>query len=353
MTHVATIPVTYTVKGIPFGKKAYKEDLYAEFREVSVYEVDTADAPVAVSWRVPGIPQHDVRFDYLTHFEVGTCDDDGRNHTVFHQGRHWLRLLTSHLRGGRSSRGRWGDGTPLLVEDFLGQAVDGKFNALFGFDQFYGRPPLATSGEDVTPRYLTVRENSRDRTMRSLDRLSLISVDGVLHMACNQPMIALPSADYGMARHVFPYVTARYRSLWDNPHADDTRFLPFSMVDELQRHTDAMPEYFVQTDHDMIVHHGPSFSNDAEIEVAADYNVALVYTATSRARKKSYPDLAGYFRLHDLEAKAGFLEDARSQWADDKGGVSPALLDQALALLDERSIGMTLGTAADLIPIAR
>lgn len=352
MTLSVTLPATYSVKGVPLGKKARKEDFYAEFVTLDIPEVDADDAPLAMSWSVSPIPPLDVRFDYVTHWEVGACDALFVNYTLFHEGRHWLRLLDAHLGHGMRQRASRGEAEPLATAEFVEKAHEGFYGRLFGFARSNWTVPPLASGEDVMARYDIVNESSRPRVMRALDRLDLISVDGVLHMACDQPMIALPSADYEARRYHYPYVTARRRGLSDNPSADETRFLPFAMPEELATYTDAMPPNFERTDWDLVVHHAPSFSHDAELEAGADYRVSLVFSAAERARTKSYPYLHDYFGLPDLDAKTAFLERARSEWPTGRGGVSPALLDEALAVLEDRSIGNSL-TSAGPLPLPR
>ena len=336
MTITLDLPVTYIVKGVLPGRKGAREYSFTEKHRVDIEEVAAEDAPVAVSWKVAGVPGA-ARFDYMHHYEARAADASGRNHTVFHEGRHWLRVLTGHNRIDNGVPERKSS-VGLPTAEFVAGAERGGFNFMLGFAPFIFSPKEVHS--DPTDGFSSISESSRDRVMRCLDRLGFISVDGILHMSADQPVIALASCDVGPTRFPYPYVTARERTLRENPRVDETLFIPFSMSEELAGFQRALPASVPTSELDPVVHLPESMSRDTDLRAAADFHVKTVLDATKRARTKTYPDLSPYFATDDLDEKADILSDALSAWPGGPGGVSSATLETALAVLDDRSVSV-------------
>jgi hypothetical protein len=74
--------------------------------------------------------------------------------------------------------------------------------------------------------------------------------------------------------------------------------------------------------------------------------------ARKRARSRQYPELAPYFEMTDIEDKADFIASVRSRWPTHSGGLSPAPLDAAVSLLDERSVSFPVHGGAPAISAA-
>ncbi|MCV9964965.1 hypothetical protein OIU34_24015 [Pararhizobium sp. BT-229] len=338
MTISCQIPMSYVIKGIAGGRKGVRSYLFGETSTIEIDEVGTEDAPVAVSWRVPGVPA-DTRFDYFNHVEARTSDASGRNHTVFYRDRHWLRLLHGFVAGAKRGH-EWETSEGITLGEFLSFVDLGRYNALFGLSPIWDFMKLEAVGGDPSLMFERVAESERPRSVRSLARLELLSVDGIVYVAGDQPSYALPCADKHMTRFRYPYVTAMKGVLADNPRIDETSFLPFSMRDELERRKAEAPDDVVFPDLDVEVHLAQSISRDEDLRVGADYHVRVLMDARKRARSRQYPELAPYFGMTDIEEKADFIASVRSRWPAHSGGLSPAPLDAALSLLDERSISL-------------
>jgi hypothetical protein len=319
------VPVSYDIRGTLAGNKAPRQYRFVEFAEIDIEQVSSADAPVSVSWNFLTKPNN-MRVDYLNHFEIRSWDVSGRNHCVYHGGRHWLRLLELHT--GKSTQHNAQEGSsPIRFEGFASRTLKGEFNGIFSFSKM-GAVDHEIVSSDPTPRFSDIKENGRARAFRSLARLSLISVDGVVHMAGDQPTIAYASADADWVATTFPYVTCRRRALRDNPSTPETLFFPLSVT----------PAPLPLDGLDFEIHLPHAMSADDDAEVAADYNMQALASAVKRARTRRYPDLTHYFELPDTEAKAAFIERVLEVWPSDRGGLDTQPLVEALAFLDNRDI---------------
>lgn len=347
MTVSCQIPMSYVIKGVAGGRKGVRSYLFGETSTIEIDEVSAEEAPVAVSWRVPGVPA-DTRFDYFNHVEARASDEAHRNHTVFYKERHWLRLLHGFVADAKRGH-EWETSDGITLGEFISFVDLGRYNALFGFSPIWDFMKLEAVGGDPSVMFERVAESERPRSVRSLARLELMSVDGIVYVAGDQPAYALPSADKHMTRFSYPYVTAIKSILADNPRIDETGFLPFSMRDELELRKAEAPSDVVFPDLDVEVHLPLSMSRDEDLRVGADYHVRVLNDARKRARSKQYPELAPYFDMTDIEDKADFIAAVRSRWPTHSGGLSPAPLDAALSLLDERSISFPVHGGAPAI----
>ncbi|MCZ7861174.1 hypothetical protein O9X98_07110 [Agrobacterium salinitolerans] len=348
MTISCLVPMAYVIKGVLGGQKGIRSHLFAETAQIEIDEVGYDDAPVAVSWTVPGVPK-DARLDYFNHTESRAYDGQRRNHTVYHRGRHWLRMLHGHV-GPSNRRGKeWDSSEGITLGEFLGFVDLGRYNDFLGFAPLSEFMKLATVGGDPEGRFTEVRESDRPRSLRSLARLELLSVDGLVYVACDQPAYALASSDKDLVSFRYPYVTARRQFLLDNPRIGETRYLPFSMGDEFMQEIAATPADVVMSPLDVQIHLPETISQDEDLKVGADYHVRVLSDAVRRARKRQYPDLAPYFGLEDIDEKAEFIASARASWPSFGGGLSPAPLDTALAMLDEREIALPVHGGSALL----
>lgn len=348
MTVSCLVPMAYVIKGVLGGQKGIRSHLFAETAEIEIEEVACEDAPVAVSWTVPGAPK-EARLDYFNHVESRAYDAECRNHTVYHRGRHWLRILHGHVGPSNRNGREWDVSEGITLGEFLGFVDLGRYNDFLGFSPMWEFVKLETVGGDPAGRFTEVRESERPRSLRSLARLELLSVDGLIHVACDQPAYALASADNDLVSFRYPYVTARRQFLIDNPRIGETRYLPFSMDDEFQQYLAAVPADVVIPPLDVQIHLPEAISHDEELEVGADYHVRTLSDAVRRARKRQYPDLSQYFGLEDIDEKADFIAAARAAWPAVVGGLSASPLDMALAMLDEREIALPVHGGSALI----
>lgn len=342
------IPMAYVIKGVLGGRKGVRSHLFAETAEIEIDEVGYKDAPVAVSWTVPGVPK-DTRFDYFNHIEARAYDGQRRNHTVYHRGRHWLRILHGHvsqpMRGGLE----WEKSEGVTLGEFLGFVDLGRYNDFLGFSPLWDFMKIETAGGDPAGRFAEVRESDRPRSLRSLARLELLSVDGLVYVAGDQPAYALACADKDLMSFRYPYVTARRHHLTDNPKIGETRYLPFSMDAEFEQQLAAAPTDVVIPSLEVQIHLPEAISQDEDLKVGADYHVRTLSDAVRRARKRQYPDLVPYFGLEDIDEKAEFIASARASWPSFDGGLSPSPLETALAMLDEREIALPFHGGSGLL----
>lgn len=330
MDYSCIVPAAYVIKGTLSGKKAIRDYQFVEMAEIGIEEVRTRDAPVSVSWNVTG-KSKDARVDYMSHFEVRACDAAMRNHSVFYKGKHWLRLLGDHASNSSWS-GKIVRSRPVHVTDFLRDAVRGSFNNILGFKTIWPATEPEIVATDPHGRFSEIRESGRDRALRSLERLELISVDGIIHVAGDQPVIALANADENGQPFNFPYVTCRRTALLDNPLVRETLYLPLSAGRDILLESLADLSFDIQYPEVM--------SKENDILVGADYHVSVLAANVKRSRKREYPDLVPYFALTDLDEKADFLQAALERWPHGNGGLNRHRIEEALQLLDQRDISL-------------
>jgi hypothetical protein len=340
MTISCFVPVSYVVRGVLAGRSGTRDYTFAELVPVEIEEVSREEAPLSVSWNSSGMPQ-DCRIDYFNHDELRSFHWEGGNHAVFHDGRHWVRKLRFH------SRTDIGPSDELTIEELLGGIESGEYNRMFRF------APLPLGGKDFqmvtadpTDQFKTVASNGRQQAFRTLERLRILSVDGIVHIACDQPCYALAVCDrYARGdnpnvRFYWPYVSVREGSVHDSPHISDTLMLPFSAQDELQAILSAMPEGVTALNGGPTIHLPASMSPDEDLRVAADYHVRRFASTGLKSLRVRFPALLPYFEKTSVEEKIDFLIAAKSELAPaiTRLGLSGEPLDHAIELLDAVSI---------------
>lgn len=176
----------YNLKGIRPGKSLARYYRFKETLSAEIPEVDPVDAPVAVEWQA----REQVQARYMTYDHELLCGDaDGFMMTVWHGGRHWLRLVGNNCRKNITE-----DGTAELTFGLLSDAIHGsqrKAYEMLGLNAY-----LPASGKvhaNPTDTLDVVLENDRDDLLQAVAAISenFISVDGILHVACVQPAIRL------------------------------------------------------------------------------------------------------------------------------------------------------------------
>lgn len=181
------MPVAYTIRGtVGRTRRTYK---FAEKAMIEIAETTAEEAPIAVSW-----PGHTDLSDYsaLRYAFLGHGGDDGLQFTRWYNGRHWLRLTDSE--GIHAAPGRYPDLRARGFEEGL-PSGDGY--------QLLGLGALSPSGDhrktdgDPRERFVKIDRSGREHALERLARASqtLLSVDGVLHLACAQPGVCLARAN--------------------------------------------------------------------------------------------------------------------------------------------------------------
>jgi hypothetical protein len=185
-------PLPYTITGRLVGKSVNRTYAFSEMASFDIPHVPIEDAPIAVEWAV------DIELAKRAGAliaELGVAGPDGRQHTRFHNGRHWVRLTRGHDREVA------GVHPALSLPEFAGGVVLGRFGPLLQRQDMKGITPKSVD-QDASHFFDSIRQSGREAAFATIDRLAegFIAVDGVLYMACQQPSIWMaPRARNGWA----------------------------------------------------------------------------------------------------------------------------------------------------------
>jgi hypothetical protein len=195
------VPIGYTIRGT-IGKttRTWK---FQERVVIEVPDVSAEEAPMAVSWAVhPNLRDYDPnKYSFL-----GQGGEDGRQFTRWYDGRHWLRLT----EGSAEQYGKPGRYPELTAAGFEGALPKGGGYNILGLNHLSPGDHRKVQ-VDPTERFVTVNKSARETALGQLTSAagSLLSVDGVLHIACAQPAICMANARYGSPETLVLHVDTR------------------------------------------------------------------------------------------------------------------------------------------------
>ncbi|MCV9963581.1 hypothetical protein OIU34_16885 [Pararhizobium sp. BT-229] len=336
MTRTVRFPMSYSIHGRLPGRVMPRSYIFAEMVDLQVTDVAAEDAPVAVSWKVPHIRTSVTSAEYRP---MWAFDAERRQHTVFYEGRHWVRLLQeTHWDNSPSE--------PLQCADFERAAVTGAFNGGLGFAvPTQGQRKFEIVTDDQGGRFEEVIRHGRPRALELASGLDFISVNGVLHARADQPCFKLVPAWYEADR---TRVKTRYpvvdtKELRAPRTLDPVRVpaLPLSMRDEVTRKCPQMWRLADQFEWPTI-HMPESLSTDEDLRLEADYLVHEFLARTENTLGTRYAGLEHYFRQPTVEAKLDYLLANEREWPEfrTRYGVSTAPLRRAVEALDNMSISL-------------
>lgn len=185
------LDIGYDLVGRKPGNQRTKSYRFRDTVSAEIPEVNSAEAPIAVSWQAQ--KHSDERWGYFD--QPLRCGDEyGTILTRWYAGRHWLRLVDGNC-GKRNAP----SDTCELDMSLLKRAVSDERERIFlllGLREFM---PLRAKAS-VDPK-ATLEEVSRDGRMDAIQAVAaisdnVISVDGVIHVACAQPGIRTLISQY-------------------------------------------------------------------------------------------------------------------------------------------------------------
>lgn len=330
MIRTVLFPVSYSAYGTMPGRTNRLSYILAEMAEISVMEVDPELAPIAVSWKVPD------KFGFNGRQAMWARDETGRQQTVFFEGRHWVRML-DWTKGDPSP--------PLRTDDFLAGATAGNFNWLLGFPQPTRSRRLTVVDGDPKKQFPEIDTSQRKNATLIARGLEFISVGGVLHQRCDQPVFRLVIEHLGTGDDkvitTAPVVDA-FEIRGPISHFARNECLPLCMEGELRAHCPNMDEIIGTSFEGPTIHYPESISIADNLRVAADYHV--------QAFQSQHHDLGfhatTFFEMRDIEAKLEYLTERLRGWSDaaEKLGLSTEAIHRAIEYLDNVPITVDLDT---------
>jgi hypothetical protein len=317
------IPVAYIIRGtIGRTQRTYR---FAETVTVEIAETNAEEAPIAVSW-----PAHTDLSDYRAfgYAHLGHGGEDGLQLTRWYNGRHWLRLTDN--RENDAAPGRYPDLSCIGFEERLSSGYGFQ---LLGMGGFSPRSGDKKTERDPSEKFATITRSGRDYALEYVMRASqtLLSVDGVLHLACAQPGVCLARANLSTAENDVVHVHTDANAL-DGEGSDDVMVFGLDQWDEITyiaiRSSLDRPKTIDRlAELRPTVHLPESIDSDVLSLRAAD-------TMVKRFIRESYPKIARldvYFSLTNMAAREeyirGIVSEKRDQW--ERAGYPVELLDLA------------------------
>ncbi|MCS4089638.1 hypothetical protein [Rhizobium sp. BK176] len=332
MVRTVLFPVSYSAYGTMPGRTNRLSYTLAEMTEISIVEVDPQFAPIAVSWKVPD------EFGYNGRQAMWARDEAGGQHTVYHEGRHWVTVLD------------WTKGDPspqLLTDDFLAKAPSGEFNRLLGFSPPTGSKRRFTVVEgDPEKQFPDIDCSHRKDAKRTALGLDFISVGGLLYQRCDQPVFKL-IIERGDADGNKPISRGLVVDAFENRDQKmhvtvRTKPIPLGMQDDLASLSPTMADVNVAHGAEPTIHLPESISATDSLRVAADFHVLAFLTDNARAFYSTHDRdfLEAYLAMRDIDQKLEFVTDRLGEWA--KTGLSTVSLHRAIEYLDDVPISVDL-----------
>lgn len=335
------MPVGYTIRGtIGRTQRTWK---FQERPMIEIAEVTSEEAPVAVSW-----PAHTdlTAHGRLKYNFLGQGGEDGLQLTRWYNGRHWLRLT----EGSTEQYGEAGRTPNLTVARLEEGFTEGRGYNILAMNPFSPGGGHRKMEGDPREKFVTINRSGREEALARLAAAAetLLSVDGVLHVACAQPGACLALADSDSTETNVVHVDTR------GPVVDGNQYLTSHTLvfglyewDEIadieirgsrdRENTRARLEALRPT-----VHLPESIDPDILTVRAAD-------TYVKRFVLDCYPRMVrlhAYFDLPNMVAKEeylrGMLAENRNAWEAE--GLPVALLD----LADEAFADATVELGANL-----
>jgi hypothetical protein len=305
--------------------------------DAQIADVSPIDAPLAVSWKVPVIDWSIAAAEYR---RMWAFDGDQRQQTVFHDGKHWLRLLSESKYSASPS-------APVRSSDFDATAHTGAFNGALGFAvPTQGQRKFDMVAADPVGRFEEVIRNGRLNAVRLASNLNFISVEGVLHVPCDQPTFKLVPTWRGDERDravtLVPVVDAFENRTSRSFDPFRISILPLGMRDEVVRRCSKINTTLAGQFEWPTVHLAESISADEELRIEADYHVQEFLALTQRTLNTLYAGVESYFRNSSVEGKLAYLLSSEPEWRhfESRYGLSAAPLRRAVEALDNVSISL-------------
>jgi hypothetical protein len=333
MHRTIQFPVTYRVHGRLAGRQQPRTYLFAEPSEAVITDVLPEDTPVAVSWKVPvfndgSISSSEVR--YMWAFDADKCQ-----HTRYHDGRHWLRVLSAQRFMGAPV-------DPVSASEFAANAHTGRFNSCLGFAvPTKGQRKFDIVSQEPRDRFDDVEESDRRHAIGRAEALEFISVNDVLYVRIEQPCFKLVPFESQNGRIKYVPVVDSVANGERRP-LDKTRIsqLPLSMREEVIRRcgsTDPFSDAEAGKEPEWPVVHVPdSMSTDYDLELEADYLIQEFHANYVRSHKGTHAYLEFYFHNKTMEDKLDHLLRGDREWSH--LGSSAAPIRRAIEALEAISI---------------
>ncbi|MBY3151138.1 hypothetical protein HFO56_01790 [Rhizobium laguerreae] len=340
MVKTVLFPVSYSAYGTMPGRTNRLSYTLAEMTEISVLDVDPELAPIAVSWKVPD------RFGFNGGQAMWARDETSGQHTVYFEGRHWVRML-DWTKGDPSP--------PLRTDDFLAGATAGEFSWLLGFPQPTRSKRRFTVVDGDPKSQLPDIDTSQRHNAKLIARgLEFISVGGVLHQRCDQPVFRLIIEHLGTEDNKLiataPVVDAFESRGPRNYFLARNEIIPLFMENELSAHCPLMDRIIAVPFEGPTIHVPEAISIADNLRAAADFYVQTFLLQSQdvgfhRAlHDRKFPET--FLQMRDVEAKLEYLAEQVGAWgnAAEKLGLSTDALYRAIEYLDNVPISVDLGS---------
>ncbi|MBY3151177.1 hypothetical protein HFO56_01985 [Rhizobium laguerreae] len=320
------VPIGYTIRGtIGRTTRTWK---FQERVTIEVPDVTAEEAPVAVSWAAH-TDMHG--YDPLKHAFLGHGGEDGRQFTRWYDGRHWLRLTEGHTE----QFGKPGRSPELTVAGFESALLIGGGYNILGLNALSPGRDHRKAQVDPTHRFSTVDRSGRNLALAQLEAATskLLSVDGLLHVACAQPAICLAKGKDDSLEGYVLHVDTRSNIVDGKEYIVD-KVLVFG------------PDEWEEMSHTAIRASGDRARATARLAAleptvhlpeSIDPGILTVRTADTLVKRfflETYPRVVGlhkYFDHTDSVAREeflrGFLAEHRNEW--ELAGLPVQLLDLA------------------------
>lgn len=320
------VPIGYTIRGtIGRTTRTWK---FQERVTIEVPDVTSEEAPMAVSWAA----HSDLHgYDPIKYAFLGHGGEDGRQFTRWYKGRHWLRLTEGHTE----QYGKPAKSPELTAAGFESALpIGGGYNILGLNALSPGRDHRKVQG-DPTERFSTVDRSGRNLALAQLEAAAstLMSVDGVLHVACAQPAICLAKGkDDSLEGHVL-HVDTRSNVVDGKDYLVD-QVLVFSLDEWEDKSHIAIR---ASGDRPKATARLASLEPRVHLPESIDPDILTARTADTFVRRfviEAYPQaihLQNYFAYDDPVAREefirGMLAEHRNKW--EMAGLPVQLLDLA------------------------
>ncbi|MCS4089163.1 hypothetical protein [Rhizobium sp. BK176] len=224
-------PINYYISGTKDGAVSSKKYYFREFVTVSIAEISSAEAPVAVRWRpAPRTPPS--MYSRQRFSDTGVVGPDGYQHTRWYNGRHWQRLCHGHLNSS-SAHHTGTTATPALTVDDLAAALmretyheSATSAVVMGLGDELHEVACVSGSQDVnrdpSADFSSIRRSDRPEKVDRLQEAvaSLIVVDGVLHRRSMEPFVSVCHTKHrALDPHLDIAIETTPRQFWDQREA--------------------------------------------------------------------------------------------------------------------------------------
>jgi hypothetical protein len=241
-----------------------------------------------------------------------------------------------------------------MTDDFLAGATAGDFNWLLGFPQPTKTRRFTIVDGDPKSQFPDIHTSERKNAKLRVRWLEFISVDGVLHQRCDQPVFRLVVEHLGTGDDTLiataPVVDAFEIHGPINHNVARNESLPLCMEDELREHCPYMAEIIKQPFEGPTIHWPESISVADNLRTAADYHVRTFLSKSYDVRFHTILDgrnfTQTYLEMRDVEAKLEYLTEQVGIWGKwaENLGLSTDALHRAIECLDNVPITIDLGS---------